>query len=40
MGVRVGTGESLAAINASNLWAFCSRFGVLDGHGEGVDAVI
>jgi hypothetical protein len=40
MGFRVGTGEGHAAFNTSTLWAIPSMFGVLDGHGEGVDAVI
>jgi hypothetical protein len=39
MGVGVGTGEGHATIDISNLWAFLSRFGVLDGHGQGVDVV-
>jgi hypothetical protein len=36
----MGTGEGDAMVNRPNLWGFSSRFGVLDGHGQGVDADI
>jgi hypothetical protein len=38
--VRVGTSEGDAMVDSSNLWGFLSRFGVLEGHGQGVDADI
>lgn len=38
--IRVGTGEGDATVMRFNLWAFSSRFGVLDGHGQGVEADI